>query len=359
MISSVILLIYFPLYLAKNMYFCRSYMSINNLLFHSIDIIYTIDLILGFFRAFYNFDEILVRNSNKICQHYLDTWFFLDLIASIPIFSIIKFFEKACTKELEYMHSKHYNINLNNLHFIFAFLKVVKIYKVFKNNLSFKKLYRFLKENEFIHDWGNVLLFFFFFFSSINFSACLFIFVGRNTYQNWIISYNFDNLKFSDIYISAIYYIIMTITTVGYGDLVGKNITELIFQIIILIGGTCIYSWLISLASNYIKKINDNNIHFENRLRILNEIKIANPNLSKDLYEKIIRLLKYRKYYEETDKNQIIELLPYSIRNSLIIEMYKPFINNLILLYKLYLNYSQLYQLKVICLYKKETLLKI
>ena len=75
MISSFILLIYFPLYLAKTMFFCRSVLNFNNILFHLIDIIYTIGLILGFFRAYYNFDEILVRNGNKICKSYLNTWF--------------------------------------------------------------------------------------------------------------------------------------------------------------------------------------------------------------------------------------------------------------------------------------------
>ena len=330
MISSFILLIYFPLYLAKNIIFCRSFASFNNILFYVIDLFYIIDLILGFFRAFYNFDEILIRNSNDICKHYLNTWFFLDLIAFIPIFSIIKFFENKCSVEFEYLHSLSYNNNLNNLHFILAFFKIVKIYKVFNNNISFKKFKHILLENEFINDWGNVLLFVFFFIFSINISACLFIFVGRNTYESWIINYHFENLNFWHIYVAAIYYIVMTITTVGYGDLVGKSLIEFIFQAVILISGTCIYSWLISSASSYIKKMNDINIHYENRLKILDEIKLSNPRLSKSLYEKIIRLLNYRRYYEETDKHEIIELLPYSLRNTLIIEMYKPFINNFI-----------------------------
>ena len=128
----------------------------------------------------------------------------------------------------------------------------------------------------------------FFFVSSINFCACLFVFVGRITYPSWIINYHFDNFNFGYIYIAAIYYIIMTITTVGYGDLVGNTLAELIFQTIILIAGTCIYSWLISSVSSYIKKMNDINIHYENKLKILEEIRITSPNFTQDLYEKII-----------------------------------------------------------------------
>jgi hypothetical protein len=49
-------------------------------------------------------------------------------------------------------------------------------------------------------------------------------------------------------------YLIETVTTVGYGELVGKSLYEIIFQIIMLIVGTCIYSWLISTISTYVKK---------------------------------------------------------------------------------------------------------
>ena len=330
MICSFIILIYLPLYLAKNIYFCSSFLNINNSVFYFIDLIYIFDIILGFYRAFYNFDELLIRNSNDIFKNYINTWFFCDLITSIPIFSIFNFFQKKCAKEAEYLHSQYYNINLHNFHFLLYFFKAIKTFKVFNSNISMEKLSDILQENELISDWGNAFLFLFFFISSINFSACHFIFVGRNTYQSWIINYNFENQSFWNIYTAAIYYITMTVTTVGYGDLVGNTLIELIVQAIILLAGTCIYSWLISATSSYIKKMSDINAIYESKLKILDEIKLSNPSFTVDLYEKIIRLLNYRKYYKEIDKNVIIETLPYSLRNALIIEMYKPFINNLL-----------------------------
>jgi hypothetical protein len=135
-----------------------------------------------------------------------------------------------------------------------------------------EKLSGILQRNELISNWGNAFLFLFFFISSINFSACLFIFVGRNSYQSWIINYNFENLSFWNIYIAAIYYITMTITTVGYGDLVGKTLIELIVQAVILLAGTCIYSWLISATSSYIKKKSDIYAIYESKIKILEEI---------------------------------------------------------------------------------------
>ena len=63
-------------------------------------------------------------------------------------------------------------------------------------------------------------------------------------------------------------------------------------------------------------------------MQILEEIKLNNPNFDEVLYDKILRLLRYRKYHEEeTEMNIVLDSLPNSLKNSLIIEMYKSFIN--------------------------------
>ena len=274
MISSFIILIYLPLFIAQNISFCHSFLNINNIIFYFIDFVFIIDVVISFFRAYYNFDEILVRKSNDMCIHYLKTWFIFDLITSVPVFSLIKFLDNKCTNESNsFLFSHYYNINLNNLPYLLALGKVIKIFKVFKSNISVQKLSKILNEIEFISDWGNVFLFLLFLLFSINFSACIFIFIGRNTYHSWIVHFKYENLNFFHIYIAAIYYIIFTITTVGYGDLIGNTLLELIFQTIILIAGTCIYSWLISAASSYIKKINDRKLKYENKIKILEEIR--------------------------------------------------------------------------------------
>jgi predicted solute-binding protein len=119
----------------------------------------------------------------------------------------------------------------------------------------------------------------------------------------------------------------MTVTTVGYGDVIGKSISEIIFQIIMVFAGTCIYSWLITSVSNYVKKMNEKNIKYEEKIQVLEEIKLS-CHVNEKLYNKILRLLNYRKYHEEeSEKNIILESLPNSLKNTLIIEMYKAYIN--------------------------------
>jgi hypothetical protein len=86
-----------PLYLAKNINFCRPQIfSVNDSFNLLIEIVNILDLIFGFFRAYYNWEEQLIKKSNVIAKKYLFSWFLLDLISAIPVYSIIKIKEPLC-----------------------------------------------------------------------------------------------------------------------------------------------------------------------------------------------------------------------------------------------------------------------
>ena len=237
-LSSLIILLYLPYYLAKNLYFCQNIFDGNTLIFYFIDILFILDLIINFYRSYYNFDEYLVKQNFLISINYFKTWFLFDLITSIPIFSIIKSLENNCIMNNIYkdtnlnnngIHSHYYNANPNKIHYLLILIKLIKTFKIFKTNISVRKIGKILYGSEFLTDWGNVLLYSFFLLSFLNLSSCFYIFIGRNSLHGWIFYDNLETKNFGHIYIGAIYYIIATVTTVGYGDIIGKNLT--IFKI--------------------------------------------------------------------------------------------------------------------------------
>ena len=122
----------------------------------------------------------------------------------------------------------------------------------------------------------------------------------------------------------------MTLTTVGYGDITCSSLKERIFQVVLLIIGIMAYSWLISSFSSFIKKINEKTVEYEKEKSILDEIKSNNPNLSDDLYEKVLKYLNFKHFHEKNVKNIIFDCLPFGLKNNLIYEMYKPIIKNFI-----------------------------
>ena len=327
LIVSIYSFIYFPYYLAHNLTFCReNFFNFNRIFNLFIELIYILDFIFGFFLAYYNFEEQLIKKHSSIIKKYLTHWFIFDLIGAIPVYSILKFKEKKCDS---FMNAHFYNHILNNLNYLFLFNRILKFIKSIYYNQAFNYLSNILND---YHYFNQISLFIqiVFILSIFHFSSCIYIFIGRNSYPNWIFSTELEVKSFSDIYICGIYLLITALTTVRYGDITCYSFNERIFQLILLIVGIVAYSWIISYISNYVKKINEESIDFETRKAILDEIKLTNPNLTNNLYDRILRYLKYRKYHENKDKNIIFDCLPLALKNNLIAEMYKPIIKNFI-----------------------------
>jgi hypothetical protein len=123
------------------------------------------------------------------------------------------------------------------------------------------------------------------------------------------------------------YYIISTLTTVGYGDISTYTCGERIFGGILLLFGIMGYSIALTSVSNYIKKMNSKTEEFENKRKILDEISMNSNIIKKNLYEKVLRHLKYQDN-EKNVNNIIIENLPTGLRNNLLLSMYKNIIDN-------------------------------
>ena len=81
-----------------------------------IDLLFICDMIINFFKSFYNFDEQLVTKSEKIILHYFKGYFIIDLISAIPFYSIIKIIAYLNQKNLimPIKCTKYYNHVIND-----------------------------------------------------------------------------------------------------------------------------------------------------------------------------------------------------------------------------------------------------
>ena len=323
-ISALFYFVIVPFYLPINTnVFILKENKFFKILLISIDIIYIIDLINNFFRAYQTYDDHLIRRTRKIFKHYIQTWFLIDFIQIIPFFSIFLLLENLNSKNNE-------NYKINPLLYILLLIKIIKLYKMFNDNSTIDHYTEIFTQKELIDVHGgiiiNILLTLFF----LNLTACLFIFIGFNSYPNWIIGLNIQDESFLEIYLTSIYFVIVTITTVGYGDITGFSIPEISFQILLLIIGTIAYSFVISYISNYIIKSHKKSMSYEKNLEILREIKFHHPTMKKSLYQEVLRSLHNEQIFERKDKHLLFDCLPYSLKNELIFEMYRPLIQNFI-----------------------------
>ena len=305
-----------------------SFDNISNLF---IDILFICDLIINFFKAYYNFDEQLITNSYKIFLHYFKNFFIVDLISAIPFYTITKFIAlKRYTKYGTIVEcSELYNHQINDGFQILEVLKLIKMLKCMsRTNIVTNYILNESINFTFFENWSYMIFTLILFILLMHLTACIHIFVSCMTFPNWITLNNLHYSSLPTIYLSSIYFLITTVTSVGYGDIIGKSFIEHCFQIFLLLVGIIAYSWLISSVSNYVKEKNKQNEIFEKKISMLNEIKLEHPNMSKELYDKIYLHLEYINLQQKKDKSSLIDSLPHTVTKTLLYEMYKPIIEN-------------------------------
>ena len=153
--------------------------------------------------------------------------------------------------------------------------------------------------------------------------------MARLSYPNWIISSNLQDKTFIEIYLASLYFVMATMTSVGYGDIVCISFAETCFQIILLSIGLVTYSFIISTVGDYVKNKSRASISFNRDMTKLEEIRIAYPNMPYKLYTKIQqhiqRMLTQNKKYEY---NLLVNSLPYYLQNSVLFQIHKNEIKN-------------------------------
>ena len=318
--------IYIPIYIAQSNCLCSYMPKAIEYIFFFHEGINIIDILISFFRAFYNFEFVLEKQNEKIIKHYLLSYFFLDLFAAVPLFSIAYYFCNIRNKNPDGDICLFNGVDLKfNYIKMFLGFKLVKLKKVLdqKANEGINYFHQKISENYTLEKTMKMLLFTLICIIGFNFFICYHIYVGHLSYPNWILKTNNQDSSLVTIYITSLYFLITTITSVGYGDITCVSLNETVYQIIILTIGVIAYSWIVSTVGNYVKKETRAAIKFNKDLSLLEEIRVSYPKMSFKLYNKIHKHLEtVSRQQEKLDTNLLVTNLPYTLKNQIIFIIY-------------------------------------
>ena len=304
------------------------------------DFISILNFILQFFIPYPDYlNETYETHHLLILKHYLSTWFFMDIITDSPLATIINFKSK--------IKANNYHNNCQLIHLF----KILRIFKLLKYNMNPRKLEesKISKISMLFNSTktGRLIFFSFIFIILNHILSCIYCFIGRFNYPNWITSHKLQDLNYISIYLAATYFNLYTIYSIGYGNIVPISIHEKVYTIFLQTIGIFIYSFLVSHMM-LILKISPKKEEFERKLNILNDIKIK-YNIKNKLYHKIRRILDFNYEIDNTDKFELLNYIPSHIRYELIEIMYKNMLNfkffkntNLNFISKIIINFKPL-----------------
>lgn len=207
-------------------------------------IVYGLDIIFNFLTGYY-YEGHIIMDLERIRKNYFFTIFFYDLLAYIPIFCFI--FEKDL---LEYS-KKFYAINL-----LFAFI-------LKKYDIRIKDFKEFLiQEKEEFENHFSIMLLYLKILIISHIFACLWYLLGTfNTEEKtWITTQSLKSAFWAEKYLNSIYWSLVTMVTVGYGDITPQNNYEKVFCIVTMLIGFTVFGFTLGNLGEIIHKMNARDI---------------------------------------------------------------------------------------------------
>ena len=175
--------------LCKEKCFCplnKSGIKFSDVLLFVNDILNILDLILSFFRGYYNYNYKLITTHKLVLNNYLRHDFIFDLLSAIPISSIIEY---TCLKGGYYGQCFKYEMpNKFLLLKLCSLLKATKIKKILghKKNQALDRFIEKISENYAIERAFIILIHALKYIGIFHFFVCLHIFIGNHSYSNWL-----------------------------------------------------------------------------------------------------------------------------------------------------------------------------
>jgi hypothetical protein len=295
-----------------------------------VDLIFIFDCVSGFFLGFYDFEEELVRQKRRMFLNYFYTWFFLDLITAFPLNTILTGIEM----KYELNSTTHVEFNLlkseGSLIKIITMVRNIKLIKVIRKNQFVDYIRsKYFEEIKISATLSRLLKFIFYFFIAAHMLACIYIYLAQVELPSWIINSKLQDQSSFDIYIASVYFIFSTIFTIGYGDILSANIYERFYNVLLLMVGILVYSYAVSSLSNIIQFQDEKTIKYNKSVEYFERLKLK-YSVPYQLSEKIQRFLKYELKANKRDKKDFLEELPKSLKNEMILKMYRPMIDHFI-----------------------------
>ena len=160
--------------------------------------------------------------------------------------------------------------------------------------------------------------------------ACMWVFVGLYDQPNtdsWVVVYGqIDSTNF-DIYISACYWCVTTLATVGFGDIVAENTIERIYNSCVMLFGVVFYSYVIGTVTGLLSDLDRRQAKLAARLSALQDI-AAQFNVSKKFFMQLKSALEQDQYNTRKDRQDVLNSLPRKLAARLTFVMHRQLLSN-------------------------------
>ncbi|EGR26968.1 hypothetical protein IMG5_203670 [Ichthyophthirius multifiliis] len=317
--------------------------DIFNNLQNIVDIFFWIDLFVNMFSTYYDDDKQVVLSIKTVLCTYFKTWFIIDFLSCFPFDLLAQNIFEMDNNDAKY------SLKIFKISRFPRLYKILKITKIFKINLYINnsQILNYLSINT-----GFVRIFSLFFQLTIliHVISCVWYYQAKLLdfcEQTWVYRNQMISETNKTLYITSIYYVITTITTVGYGDITSFSQPEIIISIILMLLGVGFYSILIGILVSVLQymDIKDNNL--QKKILTMNDF-CNEMNVGVFLKNKLRDYIQYsmdKNCFQWANQSRIFDQLPISLRYEICMNIHGGVIRKFNIFY---LEADQLFMVKIV-----------
>ena len=274
-----------------------------------IFLVFCIDFILNFITGDF-IQGFLVMNPKILFKKYLKGLFIFDALA-------------FCYALLELIITDDIwvsDINIGTTYKFLVLAKIPRFLNCIKIVLSYLKLE---------YKYQNLVDIFKLLFLSLfvaHLLACLWhLCTQLDNERNWQLKFNIQKENNSTKYIYSLYWTVVTMMTVGYGDITPQNELETIYAIIAIIFGCGLYAFNLNSIGIILQNNHKKETEFRNQLRIINNF-MDRKHIDIKLQRKVQEYLNFLCLEQNSNNNEeelaVINKLNETLREELLLESY-------------------------------------
>ncbi|XP_037031741.1 potassium/sodium hyperpolarization-activated cyclic nucleotide-gated channel 2 isoform X9 [Bradysia coprophila] len=282
------------------------------------DTIFLIDIVVNFRTGIMQQDnaEQVILDPKLIAQNYLKTWFFLDLISSIPLDYIFLIF-----------NNKDFSDSFQILHAGRA-LRILRLAKL----LSLVRLLRLSRLVRYVSQWEEVyFLNMASVFMRIFNLICMMLLIGHWSgclqflvpmlqgfpSNSWVAINELQETYWLEQYSWALFKAMSHMLCIGYGRFPPQSLTDMWLTMLSMISGATCYALFLGHATNLIQSLDSSRRQYREKVKQVEEY-MAYRKLPRDMRQRITEYFEHRYQGKFFDEDCILGELSEKLREDVI-----------------------------------------
>ncbi|XP_055642931.1 uncharacterized protein LOC129779470 isoform X5 [Toxorhynchites rutilus septentrionalis] len=281
------------------------------------DTIFLVDIVVNFRTGIMQQDnaEQVILDPKLIAKHYLKTWFFLDLISSIPLDYIFLIFNQDFSDSFQILHAGR-ALRILRLAKLLSLVRLLRLSRLVRYVSQWEEVYFLNMASVFMRIFNLICMM----LLIGHWSGCLQFLVPMLQgfpSNSWVAINELQEAYWLEQYSWALFKAMSHMLCIGYGRFPPQSLTDMWLTMLSMISGATCYALFLGHATNLIQSLDSSRRQYREKVKQVEEY-MAYRKLPRDMRQRITEYFEHRYQGKFFDEECILGELSEKLREDVI-----------------------------------------